>query len=174
MKTIKILIFTFLITSCAPIYLTTDFEKGTDFSKYKTYNYYSDMETGLSALDAKRLLDVLDAQLQLQGLSISENPDFFINIQSKEYPAQQNSTVGVGVGGTGRNIGGGVSIGIPVGTAKVTREIIFDFIDENGIGLFWQATSESTYNPNASPEKREASLQALVEKVFKKYPPQQK
>lgn len=174
MKSIKILIFTFLITSCAPIYLTTDFEKGTDFSKYKTYNYYSDIETGLSALDGKRLLDVLDKQLQLQGLSISETPDFFINIQSKEYPAVQKSTVGLGVGGTGRNVGGGVSIGIPVGTAKVTREIIFDFIDENGIGLFWQATSESSYNPNANPIKREASLQALVEKVFKKYPPQQK
>ncbi len=174
MKSIKILIFTFLITSCAPIYLTTDFEKGTDFSKYKTYNYYSDIETGLSELDGKRLFDVLDKQLQLQGLSISETPDFFINIQSKEYPAVQKSTVGLGVGGTGRNVGGGVSIGIPVGTAKVTREIIFDFIDENGIGLFWQATSESSYNPNGSPEKREASLQALVEKVFKKYPPQQK
>lgn len=174
MKSIKILIFAFLITSCAPIYLTTDFEKGTDFSKYKTYNYYSDIETGLSALDAKRLLDVLDKQLQLQGLSISETPDFFINIQSKEYPAVQKSTVGLGVGGTGRNVGGGVSIGIPVGTAKVTREIIFDFIDENGLGLFWQATSESSYNPNANPIKREASLQALVEKVFKKYPPQQK
>ncbi|MBQ0788344.1 MAG: DUF4136 domain-containing protein [Oceanihabitans sp.] len=174
MKSIKVLLFTFIITSCAPIYLTTDFEKGTDFSKYKTYNYYSDIETGLSELDAKRLFYVLDTQLQLQGLSVSETPDFFINIQSKEYPAEQNSTVGVGLGGTGRNVGGGVSIGIPVGTAKVTREIIFDFIDENGIGLFWQATSESSYNPNANPEKREASLQALVEKVFKKYPPQQK
>ena len=174
MKSIKMLLFVFVITSCAPIYVTQDFEKGTDFSKYKTYNYYSDIETGLRELDTKRLIYVLNNQLQLQGLSVSENPDFYINIKSKEYQAEQNSTVGVGVGGTGRNIGGGISVGVPVGAAKITREIIFDFIDESGIGLFWQSVSESSYNPNASPEKREANLQTLVEKVFKKYPPQQK
>ncbi|WP_452232515.1 DUF4136 domain-containing protein [Lacinutrix sp. MEBiC02595] len=174
MKSIKILLLSFLVTACAPIYFTTDFEKGTDFSKYKTYNYYSDIETGLSELDAKRLFYVLDNQLQLQGLTVSETPDFFINIQSEEYQTTPRRTVGVGVGGAGRNVGGGVGIGIPIGQAKTTRQIIFEFVDENGIGLFWQATSESTYNPNANPEKREASLQALVEKVFKKYPPQQK
>lgn len=174
MKPIKILLLTFLISACAPIYVTSDFEKGTHFSKYKTYNYYPDLESGLSELDTKRLFYVLGNQLQLQGLSVSENPDFYINIQSMEYQAEQNSTVGVGVGGTGRNIGGGISVGIPIGQAKVTRQIVFEFIDENGIGLFWQAETESSYNPNATPEKREAVLKNVVEKAFKKYPPESK
>lgn len=174
MKSIKTLILFFLITSCAPIYVTTDFEKGTDFSKYKTYNYYQDMETGLSELDAKRLFYVLEDQLQFQGLTISQNPDFFINIQSEEYHETQRNTVGVGVGGTGGNVGGGVTIGIPVGQAKRTRQIVFEFVDENGIGLFWQAETESGFNPNATPEKREAILKTLVEKVLKKYPPESK
>ena len=56
MKSIKVLFFAIIITSCAPIYVTQDFEKGTDFSKYKTYNYYQDIETGLSQLDNKRFI----------------------------------------------------------------------------------------------------------------------
>ncbi|MDO6597831.1 DUF4136 domain-containing protein [Oceanihabitans sp. 2_MG-2023] len=174
MKCIKIVFFIFLITACAPIYVVSDFEKDTDFSKYKTYNYYSDIDTGLSELDFKRLLNVLDNQLQIKGFRLSENPDFYIDINSKEYPQEQRSTVGVGVGGTNRNVGGGVSIGIPVGQTKITRQIVFDFVDEKGIGLFWQAETESAFNPNAIPEKRESVLQAVVEKMLAKYPPETK
>ena len=46
-----------------------------------------------------------------------------------------------------------------------------DFVDENKAGLFWQAVSESSYNPNASPEQREKQMKAIVEKVLSKYPP---
>ena len=56
-----------LFVSCAPIYVNYDFEKSTDFSKFKTYNYYGDMQTGLSALDTKRLLDVLDLKMAQNG-----------------------------------------------------------------------------------------------------------
>jgi hypothetical protein len=157
--------------SCSPIYVNYDFEKGTDFSKYKTYNYFSDMETGLSELDTKRLLDCLDEEMKLNGLILQEHPDFFIDIKSSEFHAAQRSTVGVGVGGGGRNVGGGVSIGIPVGQSDVNRQITFEFVDKDGIGLFWQAISESSYNPKASPEKREAKLNAIVKKVLTKYPP---
>lgn len=171
MKSVKFLFVSLLILSCAPIYVTHDFEKGTDFSQYKLYNYYQDIQTGLSALDNKRLFFVLDNQLQLQGLTRSETPDFYINIFSQEYQDEQNNSVAVGMGGTGGNVGGGVSVGIPIGQAKVSRRIVFEFVDENGIGLFWQAISESSYNPNATPEKRESYLKAIIEKVFKKYPP---
>ncbi|MGB1309389.1 MAG: DUF4136 domain-containing protein [Oceanihabitans sp.] len=173
MKPFITLILFFILSSCAPIYVTQDFEKGTDFSKYKSYNFYSDQDTGLSELDTKRIIKTLDIKLQSLGLTKHENPDFYIAIKSTEYEEEQRSTVGVGVGGTGRNIGGGVSIGIPVGNTKITRQILFDFIDENGIGLFWQANSESSFNPNTTPEKREQNLILLVEKVFSKYPPKQ-
>ena len=170
MKFFKIVLLTIVLNSCAPIYVTYDYDKKTDFSKYKTYNYYADLETGLSELDSNRLLDILDEILGEKGFMLSENPDFFINITSVEFHEGQRSTVGVGVGGSGRNVGGGVSIGIPVGQSGIKRQIIFDFRDENGVGLFWQAVSESSYNPNGTPEKREAKLRAIVEKVLAKYP----
>ncbi|WP_223549441.1 DUF4136 domain-containing protein [Aestuariivivens sp. NBU2969] len=172
MNILRFLVLLLCVVSCAPIYVNYDFEKDTNFSKYKTYNYYSDMQTGLSELDTKRLLDALDLQMKAHGFSLSETPDFFIDIKSNEFQQAQRSTVGVGLGGGGRNVGGGISIGLPVGQANINRQITFDFVDEkNNKGLFWQAVSESSFNPNVSPEKREVHLNSIVKKVLSKYPP---
>ncbi|WP_147677279.1 DUF4136 domain-containing protein [Algibacter pacificus] len=171
MKIAKVIALVFLFASCAPIYVNYDYEKGTDFTKYKSYNYYADMKTGLSELDTKRLLNILDVQLQEKGFILSETPDFFIDIKSSEFKGAQRQTVGVGVGGTGRHVGGGISIGLPIGQAQVTRKITFDFVDENIKQLFWQAVSESSFNPNSTPEKRENGLNTIVTKVLKQYPP---
>ena len=171
MKLIKTLVLLLLVASCAPIYVNYDYEKGTDFSKYKSYNYYADMKTGLSELDTKRLLNALDEQLQAKGMSLSDTPDFFIDIKSTEFQGAQKQTVGVGLGGGGRNVGGGISIGLPIGQAQVTRQLTVDFVDENIKQLYWQAVSESSFNPNQTPEKREARLNAIVSKILAKYPP---
>jgi len=171
MKFYKMGFLTVLILSCAPIRVTHDFDKTTDFSQFKTYNYFSDMKTGLSELDTKRFLDALDLEMDKKGFTLSETPDFFIDIQSNEFQEAPRNTVGVGLGGGGRNVGGGISIGIPVGQANVNRQIRIDFVDEYGKGLFWQAVCESSFNPNALPEKREAQFMAIVEKSLSKYPP---
>lgn len=160
-----------LLVSCASIKVNYDYDENTDFSLYKTYNYYSDIKTGLSELDTKRLFNALDEALQNQGFTLSDSPDFFIDIQSSEYQETNRNSVGLGVGGSGRNVGGGISIGIPVKQDNVNRIIQFDFVDESGKGLFWQAVSESSFNPKATPEQRNAQLQSIVEKVLKGFPP---
>ena len=161
-----------LITiSCSPVKVTYDYDKEANFNNYKTYNYYQDLETGLNTFDTKRLLTKLDEHLQSNGFSKSDTPDFFINISSEDYQANSGTSVGVGMGGTSGNVGGGVSVGIPVGSSKLGRQIIFDFVDENGKGLFWQAVSNSNYYPDATPEEREASFEAIIIKVLEGYPP---
>lgn len=160
-----------LLASCNSIRVTYDYEKTSDFSKYKTYNYYSDIQTGMSELDNKRFFSALNEALQAKGLSMSQTPDFFIDIQTTQYQSGSQSSVGFGLGGGGGNVGGGVSVGVPVGQAAMNRQIVFDFVDENGLGLFWQAISDSGYNPDASPEVREAQFKAIVEKVLEGFPP---
>ena len=171
MKPLIAILLILLIASCASINVNFDYEKGTDFDQYKSYNYYSEMETGLSDLDTKRILNILDDKLELKGLTLSETPDFYISIQSSEYENTQRSSVGVGVGGGGRNVGGGISVGIPVGQSNIMRQIIIDFVDESKVGLFWQAVSESSYNPDATPEQKETNLSTIVEKILQGYPP---
>ncbi|SDS70804.1 DUF4136 domain-containing protein [Winogradskyella sediminis] len=170
MKALKFLFLTFLLTSCGAV-VHYDYEKSTDFNHYKSYNYFGDMKTGLSQLDTKRLIRVMDAKLESMGLTRSEHPDFFIDIFSQDIQNRTNSNVGIGVGGSGRNVGGGLSVGLPIGGQKNTRELTIEFVDDTKTGMFWQAISESNYSDNDTPKKREERFHSLVEKMFSSYPP---
>lgn len=172
MKHLPYILLLCVITACSPVRVNYDYDRSTNFEAYKTYNYYTPLDTGLSDLDSKRLLNTLDAQMQAKGFTLSDTPDFVINIQSSEFQEAQRNNVGVGVGGGGGNMGGGISIGIPMGQNDINRQIIFDFVDDQKTGLFWQAVSESSYNPNANPEQREVQLQKIVAKVLSQYPPE--
>lgn len=171
MKHLLLIFFLVFFVSCSAIKVNYDYDKETDFSAYSTYNYYPDMDTGLSELDTKRLLRAIDSTLRGKGFLLSEEPEFLIGIVSSSFQAPRNNTVGVGIGGGGRNVGGGMSIGLPVGTTNIKREIQFDFVDSQKDELFWQAVTESTLRENSSPQEREEKLRALVVKAFEKYPP---
>lgn len=171
MKKVVFLAVALLLSSCASIKVNYDYSPGTDFSGYRTYDYYPDMDTGLSELDSKRLLRSVDSVLQSRGLRLDEHPDFYVNIQSVSYRTNPNSSVGVGMGGTGRTMGGGISVGFPIGGSGMARDIIFDFVDAEQDALFWQAVSSSNFSENASPSTRERVLRDITAKVFSKYPP---
>lgn len=161
-----------VLTSCGSARVNYDYDDQTDFTSYATYNYFGDMETGLSELDEKRLMDAMDATLGEKGFMFAEEPDMFINIKSTVFKAQAANNVGVGLGGGNRGIGGGVSIGIPVGGPKMTRELKIDFVDSNKDMLIWQAVSESPFREGDTPQEKSEKLQAVVDKIFSKYPPE--
>ncbi|MDO6471328.1 DUF4136 domain-containing protein [Maribacter sp. 1_MG-2023] len=172
----RILFFSVVIlvlTSCGSARVNYDYDDQTDFTSYATYNYFGDMETGLSKLDEKRLMDAMDATLGEKGFMFAEEPDMFINIKSSVFREQTGgSNVGVGLGGGNGGIGGGVSIGIPVGGPKMTRELKIDFVDSNKDMLIWQAVSESPFREGDTPQEKSEKLQAVVDKIFSKYPPE--
>lgn len=170
-KAVKSLLFIVLFVSCTSIKVNYDYERETDFSAYNTYSYFGDMETGLSQLDEKRMLNAMDISLQTKGLLFSEEPDIFINIKSSVFREQAGNSVGVGLGGGGGNVGGGVSIGIPVGGPKLSRELQVDFVDAKKDLLIWQAVSQSPFKESDLPIEKEQKIQELVNKIFSKYPP---
>lgn len=166
------LVFLGFLVACSSVRVNYDYDKGTDFSKYSTYNYFMDMETGLSQLDEKRLFHVLDSTLQTKGLLLAEEPDLLINIISQENRDTNQNAVGIGLGGTNRTIGGGVSVGIPIGGSQLQRIIQFDLVDNEKNALIWQAISKSAFRPKATPEVREEQLKKVVDEVFSSFPPQ--
>ena len=171
MKKYSFILVFLCLCACASVRVSYDYDPATDFSAYRTYNYFGDMYTGLSDLDTKRLINAVDSVMQQNGIKLAEEPEFLINIQSQSFYNPQNSSVGVGVGGTSGNVGGGVSIGVPVGGNSLERELIFDFVDSQKNQLFWQAISTSNLNENADPLTREKKINEIVNKVFSKYPP---
>ncbi|MCB4799205.1 DUF4136 domain-containing protein [Neotamlana laminarinivorans] len=172
MRFLLVFLLAITILSCATVKVDYDYDSAANFNNYKTYNYYADMKTGFSELDTNRLLDAIDSTMTAKGFYLADSPDFFIDIKSEAFQAPPRQTVGVGVGGGGGHVGGGISIGIPVGDSNFNRVITIDFVDENKKQLFWQAVAETKIVPNAKPEKREALFYAIAEKILANYPPE--
>lgn len=169
---ITLLLISLAFSSCGGMRVTYDYDTATDFSNYATYNYRENMAMGLSELDEGRIKHAMDSVLYGLGLQYSEEPDLYINIYSQAYTEPGRTNVGVGVGGTGRNVGGGVSIGVPVGRESIYREFFIDFVDSGGQDLVWQALVATKYNPMADVEEREEFFRELVRKALEGYPPE--
>ncbi|WP_333695127.1 DUF4136 domain-containing protein, partial [Flavobacterium sp.] len=88
MKTLQLIpLFAFLIlASCSSVRVYSDYDKGVEFSQFKTYAFHKNSidKVEISDLDKKRILRAIDQNLQSRGFTKSDNPDFWVSIQTKE------------------------------------------------------------------------------------------
>ncbi|MFT4801937.1 MAG: hypothetical protein ACI93N_001712, partial [Flavobacteriaceae bacterium] len=54
MKYLLTLVITFVLASCGAT-VAYDYDNSTDFSEYKSYNYYPNLKSNLSTLDNTRI-----------------------------------------------------------------------------------------------------------------------
>tara|TARA_R110002020_G_scaffold474772_3_gene707205 strand:- start:79374 stop:79907 length:534 start_codon:yes stop_codon:yes gene_type:complete len=170
MKTLYTLILCALLISCGTT-VGIDYDQETDFSTYITYNFYPTIDSGLSDLDDKRIMQATDSLMQQRGFIKSDTPQLFINFFANESISNSRNTIGIGIGSGGRNGGVGVSGGIPIGGRVVNQSLTVDFIDVAKDDLVWQAVAEGEYKEKASPRQREAYYFNAISKMLKKYPP---
>lgn len=159
------------ITSCGGPRAVYDYDDTATFSNISTYQIFPDLQTGMNQLDEQRLVNILEEQMSQKGFSKSEDPQIYVNFYSTEYQTPTRNSVGIGVGGTGRNVGVGISGGIPIGGPENYRRVTFDFIDAQKDILIWQAVVEGKFDLNTSPEKRAEQLRSMVEEALEGYPP---
>lgn len=171
MRLIPILGLLFLITACGGPRAVYDYDEQANFSAYSSMAIYPDIQTGLSELDEKRLLSSVENLLRERNMAASKEPDLYLNIYTEEYQEQNRSSLGIGVGGTGRNVGVGVSGGIPLGGPETYLRLTFDLIDVQNDALVWQAVVDSKFDFNASPEKRQQLFDQIVKEALDAYPP---
>ena len=171
MRALKILFVFFFLASCNAPQAVYDYDQEINFSNYSTYALFPEFQSGLSQLDEKRLLTSLENGLLEKGFSVSSEADMYVNVYTDEFREQNRNSVGIGVGGSGRNVGVGVSGGIPLGGPETYLQITFDFIDVEADDLIWQAVVESKFNPDASPQQRQAQFEKIVQKALEGYPP---
>ncbi len=172
MKKFSLIFVCFLVFSCNAPQAVYDYDQKINFNHYSTYGLFPDFHSGLSQLDERRLIEVLDNEMQKEGFSISENPDFYVNVYTQEYEEESRNNLGIGVGGTGRNMGIGISGGIPIGGNITFLRLTFDFIDAREDSLIWQAVVDSKFNKDAQPEQRRAQFEKIVRKALEGYPPE--
>lgn len=173
MKHFFILVLAVVTISCGSTRVDYDYDEQIDFSQYQTYNFMPEMDSGLSQLDLKRLMDATDAVMQAKGFTKSQTPDVLINIIAEEYEDVQRNSVGVGIGGG--SYGGGVSVGagIPLGGNKNHQTITLDLVDAQKDILVWQAVSDSNIKVSTNPQERVTHYTKIAQKIFEKFPPEE-
>lgn len=171
MKVLRILLLFFLIAGCNAPQSYIDYDEQVSFSAIKSYNFLPELQSGLSELDQERLIRSLEAGFRAEGLTLAPEPDILVNVYSKEFQQQSGNSLGIGVGGTGRNVGVGISGGIPLGGPDTFLSLTFDLIDAEKNELIWQAVVENKFDKNASPEERQLAFDRMVAKAMEDFPP---
>ncbi|MEH6407249.1 MAG: DUF4136 domain-containing protein [Leeuwenhoekiella sp.] len=172
MKKILFICLCFALISCGTTNVDYDYDEQANFDAFKSYNYLPDMQSGMSQLDLNRLMKATDSILQSRGYIKSETPDLYVNVVSDRYEDASRNSVGIGIGGVGGNVGVGVGGGIPIGGRTLHQTLTIDLVDVKKDALVWQAVSDSNLQLKTNPAQREAYFKTIMEKIFKKYPPQ--
>lgn len=65
--------------------LRSDFDRSTDFSQYKTYNFYSNAgpeDTDYQSLFSQYMVAAIDKEMQARGYTKSNEPDLLVNFNA--------------------------------------------------------------------------------------------
>ncbi|WP_224489017.1 DUF4136 domain-containing protein [Robertkochia flava] len=176
MKQLLCLVVFFLL-SCSSVKVSYDYDQKEDYSKYQVYDFFSPMNTMLGELDSRRAIRAVDQILREKGFTKvqeGETPQFYVNIKSEMFQEVPSSSIGIGMGGTGADVSGGVSMGFPVGDPTLKRVIYLDMVNVKQDALFWQARCEVSYKESISPGQRDAEMYKIMEKALSAFPPEKK
>ena len=174
MKVIKILIVLFLIgltVSCSTtIDATYNYDPQADFSDLKTFDWMRAPEkASIDSLVVQRVKNAVNAELKAKGLMMtSNNPDFLIaeHIAKKDKAHVVVTDRGYNWGNREyRGIGRKLKYQYEEGT------LILDFVDTKSKILIWRGVAKTEIQNVDTPEEREKLINAVVKKIFKKYPP---
>ena len=162
----------------------SDYDKNTDFTKYKSYTFagwQKDSDKQLNDFDKKRILESLKSEFDARGMNLVKadadaTVSIYIVIDDKTSTSAYTSyNGGMGYGMSRRGWGMGYG-GMGMGSATTTYSendykqgtFVIDMYDESSKGLVWQGVLIKTIKEK--PEKREKSIPKNMAKLMKKFP----
>lgn len=157
-----------------------NFDKDTDFSKFKTYKWVDLKDAPkVDDLTDKQIKASLDAELAKKGLTKVDGDDanLFIGYQTAIGTEKQftsyNTDWGYGAGwyrgGWYGSPGGGMTTGQT--STIYTGQLAVDMYDSAHHDLVWRGVASKTIDTKAKPEKRQKNLDKAIAKLLKNYPP---
>jgi hypothetical protein len=168
----------FLLSSCASVKVSSDFDKTAPFSTYKTYQFAQEVASlPIDDLNKNRLISAIETELAAKGFTKADKPDVVINVKIKakeKQTATANTTGGYGGYGYRYGWGGGYSTTTINYDSYTEGTVFIDMIDAAKNQLVWQGRAVRTFEPDLSAEKREANIKNGTHEVFLQYPPKTK
>ena len=156
-----------------------NFDKGTDFSKFKTYKWVPIKDAPkLDNIREKQITDTIDNELAMKGLVKTEadTADLYVGYQvgistEKEFTSY-NSDWGYGPGWYGGGwYGGGGGITTGQTSTIYIGQLALDMNDAKNKMMVWRGVVSKTIDPKAKPDKQQKNLTKAVAKLMKNYPP---
>jgi hypothetical protein len=158
-----------------------NFDKSTDFSKFKTYKWVSLKDAPkVNDLVDKQIKDAVDSQLATKGLTKVEGDDadlyigYQVGVTSEKQFTSFDSGWGAGPGWyRGGWYGGG---GMTTGSTSTIYigQLALDMNDRSNKELVWRGVVSKTIDTKAKPDKQAKNLNKAVAKLLKNYPPKSK
>ena len=144
--------------------VSLDYDKGTDFSKFKTFAWGKGTPAKNPMVD-QRIVAGIEGQLVNKGLQkVESNPDIIVIYHAAQDTQTQINTMGGGpLGGFRWGMGTATVDKIPVG------QLIVDIGATEAKKFVWRGTASGTISNK--PEKNEKTLNKALAKMFQKFPP---
>jgi len=177
------LVLFLIIGSCSSVNVYSDYDKGTDFSNFKTYAFYKKGidKVEISDLDKKRILRAIEKELKGKGMVPSNNPDLLVNIFTKTrekidvynnnyygwYPWYYGYGYGYGYG----PYGPGYGFGYTNVSSSTEGTLFIDLIDARKKELTWQGIGVGILSYYKNIDKKEARINEFVTNIMMQYPP---
>lgn len=158
-----------------------NYDRSTEFSKYKTYKWVEIKDAGrLSQLADQQLKAAIDAELSKKGLvKVDGDSDLLVGYQAAVQQEKQFNSYTSGFGpswgygpGWGRGYGGFDSSTTTGQTSTIHIGAVgFDMYDAAKKQLIWRGEVSKTLDAKAKPDKQQKNLTKAVAKLLKNYPP---
>jgi len=183
-KTLSIFLMAMLFVQISNAQVKSDYDKNTDFSKFKTYTFAGwekDSDKILNDFDKKRITNALRSEFSARGLNpVKSDGDveitlFIVVNQKTSTTAYTDYNGSMGYYGSRRGWGRGYG-GIGMGSSTTTYSeddylegtFVVDMYDSSSKELVWQGIITDVVKEN--PEKRDKTTPKKIKKLMKKYP----
>jgi hypothetical protein len=151
-------------------------DPAADFSKYRTYNYESQLGTderrGYRSIISTYLIDAMDLQMQQRGYTKADNPDLLINFYvAREQKIKATQTPSMGGGGYYGYRSGyyGAYSGYDTTVTQYTQGTLnIDLVDSRSKTLVWEGIAVGRVTDKAR-ENAQLAINGAVTDTMSRY-----
>lgn len=173
------------LMACSSVKVSTDHDKNTDFSNFKTYQWINAQtvtdkdEVQVSDIMDMRIRNTINKQLAVQGYQLSEaKADLQLNysvLKRDETDIQTYQTYGGYSSRWGWGAGYGYR-GMRTHSDTVVRTyqsgtLVIDFVDPKTNKLVWRGLGSDRIPSERTTENMDKLVSKMVQSILKKFPP---
>jgi len=163
-RVVTVAVLMFLVSAAMAQKVNTDWQHGTDFSKFKTYAWGESPHPIQDSIWNQRIISGIDGQLTEKGLqkvSAEQNPDLIVVYNAG---VKQNRSL------QGYHMGGWYSSTSTVQeVVQNDGTLVVDIATPQDKAVIWRAIATDTLSDKS--EKNIKKVEKMTDKMFKDFPP---